>query len=95
MRRRPPPPDAQIEMFPARLRLTRVEPEANVHRYYALEVLPDLFGGASLVNMADAVRYKPPLPPPVGTAGRRLPGSRRMCSRRRRRRGKQSSLPRT
>lgn len=50
MRRRSPPSDAQIEMFPSRLRLTRVEPEANVHRYYALEVLPDLFGGASLVR---------------------------------------------
>jgi predicted DNA-binding WGR domain protein len=50
MRRRSPTSDAQIEMFPARLRLTRVEPEANVQRYYALEVLPDLFGGALLVR---------------------------------------------
>ena len=52
MRRRPQhrAPDAQIEMFPARLRLVRVEPAANVHRYYALEVQPDLFGGCSLVR---------------------------------------------
>ena len=43
-------PDAQIEMFPARLRLAREAPEENVHRYYALEVQPDLIGGASLVR---------------------------------------------
>jgi predicted DNA-binding WGR domain protein len=49
-RSKPASPDAQIEMFPARLRLVREAPEENVHRYYALEVLPDLFGGVSLVR---------------------------------------------
>ena len=49
-RRRSQTPDTQLELFPARLRLVRVEPEENVHRYYALEVQPDLFGGASLVR---------------------------------------------
>lgn len=52
-RRKPPAPsavDLQIDMFPTRLRLVREAPEENVHRYYALEVVPDLFGGASLVR---------------------------------------------
>ena len=49
-RRRSLTTDVQLELFPTRLRLVRVEPEENVHRYYALEVQPDLFGGASLVR---------------------------------------------
>jgi predicted DNA-binding WGR domain protein len=49
-RSKPATSDAQVEMFPARLRLVREAPEENVHRYYALEVQPDLFGGASLVR---------------------------------------------
>ena len=42
--------EGQLELFPTRLRLVRVDPEQNMHRYYALEVQPDLFGGASLVR---------------------------------------------
>ena len=49
-RRKPSDPDAQIEMFPSRLRLVRQAPAENIHRYYALEVQPDLFGGCALVR---------------------------------------------
>ena len=42
--------DLQFDMFPTRLRLVRQAPEENMHRYYALEIVPDLFGGASLVR---------------------------------------------
>ena len=40
----------QIEMFPTNALLTRIEPEENVHRYYALQITPDLFGGYALAR---------------------------------------------
>lgn len=30
--------------------LTRIEPKANMRRFYRLEVMPDLFGGVVLVR---------------------------------------------
>jgi predicted DNA-binding WGR domain protein len=32
------------------IRLTRHDPVRNLHRYYALEVAPNLFGGFSLIR---------------------------------------------
>ena len=40
----------QLELFPNEAHLTRVEPAANMERYYALEVAPDLFGGYALTR---------------------------------------------
>lgn len=40
----------QLEVFPNRMRLARVDSSKNMRRFYALTVQPDLFGGASLVR---------------------------------------------
>ena len=40
----------QLEFFPGAAHLTRVEPAANMERFYDLEVAPDLFGGYALTR---------------------------------------------
>lgn len=40
----------QLELFLDEVHLTRLEPTANMERYYALEVAPDLFGGYALTR---------------------------------------------
>lgn len=40
----------QLEMFPEDIRIERVDPEANMHRFYRLRLMPDLFGGVSLLR---------------------------------------------
>lgn len=41
-------PPVQIEMFPTAVHLTRIDPEQNAQRYYYMQVVGDLFGGAAL-----------------------------------------------
>ena len=40
----------QLELFPGAVHLIRVDPIANMERYYGLEVAPDLFGGFALTR---------------------------------------------
>ena len=40
----------QLELFPATLRLTRIDPARNMRRFYRLALQPDLFGGCSLIR---------------------------------------------
>ena len=40
----------QLEVFPDRLRLHRIDATKNMRRYYQMIVERDLFGGASLVR---------------------------------------------
>ncbi len=40
----------QLEMFPEDIRIVRVDPEANMYRFYRLRLMPDLFGGVSLLR---------------------------------------------
>ena len=40
----------QLELFPAVLRLTRIDPEQNMRRFYRLALQPDLFGGCTLIR---------------------------------------------
>ena len=40
----------QLELFPTVVLLTRIEPVENMHRYYALQIAPDLFGGYALTR---------------------------------------------
>ncbi|MBO9403403.1 WGR domain-containing protein [Shimia sp. R9_3] len=40
----------QLEMFPEDIRIERVAPEANMYRFYRLRLMPDLFGGVSLLR---------------------------------------------
>ncbi|MGC1497915.1 MAG: WGR domain-containing protein [Sulfitobacter sp.] len=40
----------QLEVFPDRLKLCRVDPDKNMNRYYFMTVQRDLFGGASLIK---------------------------------------------
>jgi len=53
-KRRKPDPDApppiQLPLFAEAASLVRVSPERNEHRFYRLEVWPDLFGRALLVR---------------------------------------------
>ena len=42
--------NVQLELFPSTLRLTRIDPEQNMRRFYRLALQPDLFGGCSLVR---------------------------------------------
>lgn len=42
--------ETQLELFPAALRLTRIDPEQNMRRFYRLALQPDLFGGCSLIR---------------------------------------------
>lgn len=41
---------AQLELFPTSLRLTRIDPEQNMRRFYQLALQPDLFGGCTLIR---------------------------------------------
>ena len=54
--------EAQLEIFPDRIRIERQEPEHNRHRFYRMYVQPDLFGGCSLVREWGR----------IGTAGRQV-----------------------
>lgn len=40
----------QLEMFTEDIRIERVDPEANMYRFYRLRLMPDLFGGVSLLR---------------------------------------------
>ncbi len=40
----------QLEMFPDDIRIERVDPDANMYRFYRMRLLPDLFGGVSLLR---------------------------------------------
>ncbi|MEO1147505.1 MAG: WGR domain-containing protein [Cyanobacteria bacterium J06638_22] len=40
----------QLELFPEDIRIERVDPKANMHRFYRLRLMPDLFGGVSLLR---------------------------------------------
>ena len=40
----------QLEMFPEDILIERVDPEANMYRFYRLRLMPDLFGGVSLLR---------------------------------------------
>lgn len=40
----------QLEMFPDDIRIERVDHEANMFRFYRLRLMPDLFGGVSLLR---------------------------------------------
>ncbi|QOL82599.1 WGR domain-containing protein [Pseudooceanicola spongiae] len=41
---------AQLELFPATLRLTRIDPGQNTRRFYRVALQPDLFGGCTLIQ---------------------------------------------
>ncbi|GIT93239.1 WGR domain-containing protein [Jannaschia pagri] len=38
----------QLELFPQDIRIERVDPDQNMHRFYRLHIQPNLFGGANL-----------------------------------------------
>ena len=38
----------QLEIFPEDIRIERVDHDINMHRFYRLRLMPDLFGGVSL-----------------------------------------------
>jgi len=40
----------QLDIFPDRMTLTRVDPDRNMRRFYLMTVQRDLFGGATLVR---------------------------------------------
>lgn len=40
----------QLDLFPASLRLTRIDPARNMRRFYRLALQPDLFGGCTLIR---------------------------------------------
>ena len=40
----------QLELFPKDIRIERVDTEANMYRFYRLRLMPDLFGGVSLLR---------------------------------------------
>ena len=40
----------QLELFPQDIRIERVNTEANMYRFYRLRLMPDLFGGVSLLR---------------------------------------------
>lgn len=41
---------AQSEVFPARIKLRRIDPAKNMRRFYLMTVQRDLFGGATLMR---------------------------------------------
>jgi predicted DNA-binding WGR domain protein len=41
----------QTELFPTNVHLTKVEPKQNMHRFYRMYLLPDLFGGCDLMRI--------------------------------------------
>ena len=40
----------QLDLFPEDIRIERVDPGTNMFRFYRLRLLPDLFGGISLLR---------------------------------------------
>ncbi|MFG6637776.1 WGR domain-containing protein [Sulfitobacter sp. 1A12126] len=40
----------QLELFPEDIRIERINHEANMYRFYRLRLMPDLFGGVSLLR---------------------------------------------
>jgi len=40
----------QLTLFPDQVRLTKVVPEENQHRFYLMRTLPDLFGSCGLLR---------------------------------------------
>lgn len=40
----------QLDLFPEDIRIERVDPEANMYRFYRMRLMPDLFGGVSLLR---------------------------------------------
>ncbi|WP_120631489.1 WGR domain-containing protein [Ruegeria sp. EL01] len=40
----------QLDLFPEDIRIERVDFDANMYRFYRLRLLPDLFGGVSLLR---------------------------------------------
>ena len=40
----------QLFLLPDAVLMHRIEPAANMHRYYAVHLAPDLFGGCALVR---------------------------------------------
>lgn len=40
----------QLEMFPEDIRIERVDHDINMHRFYRLRLMRDLFGGVSLLR---------------------------------------------
>ena len=40
----------RMDLFPTSAYLTKVRPAENMRRFYALQVMPDLFGGCSLIR---------------------------------------------
>jgi len=40
----------QLDLFPDDIRVERLDPEANMYRFYRMRLLPDLFGGVSLIR---------------------------------------------
>ena len=40
----------QLSLLPDAVLLNRIEPAANMRRYYAVHLAPDLFGGCALVR---------------------------------------------
>lgn len=40
----------QLELFPTTVRLTRIDPQLNMRRYYRLALQPDLVGGCTLIR---------------------------------------------
>jgi len=52
----------QIELFPTNIHLTKVKPKQNMHRFYDLYLLPDLFGGCDFMRVYGR----------IGTSGRTI-----------------------
>ena len=40
----------QLDLFPDDIRIVRVDHDANMFRFYRLRLMPDLFGGVSLLR---------------------------------------------
>ena len=40
----------QLELFPEDIRIERIDHEASMYRFYRLRLMPDLFGGVSLLR---------------------------------------------
>ncbi len=38
----------QLSLFPCAIDMTKVDPDQNMHRFYRMIIIPDLFGGTSL-----------------------------------------------
>ena len=54
--------EAQLEIFPDKVRAERREPDHNRHRFYRMYVQPDLFGRCALIREWGR----------IGTAGREM-----------------------